>query len=79
MVKKYYNLTVICEGAMPEFTVDEKTATAFEKAFDNEEGIIEFIDMEDKGDVRLRNKKLVGYKKAQLSRLPAELKEQEGS
>lgn len=77
MVKKYYNLTVICEGAMPDFTIDEQAAEAFEKAFDDKEEIIEFIDMEDKGEVRLRNKKLVGYKKIRMKRLPAELKDQE--
>ncbi|MBI5886336.1 MAG: hypothetical protein HZB85_07120 [Deltaproteobacteria bacterium] len=79
MVKKYYNLTVICEGAMPDFTVDEKTVDTFEKAFGGEEGLIQFIDMEDKGEVRLRNKKLVGYKKTRMTHLPAELKAQEGS
>lgn len=77
MVKKYYNLTVICEGAIPDFTLDETAVDAFEKAFDDKEEIIEFIDMEDKGEVRLRNKKLVGYKKTRMTRLPAELKDQE--
>ena len=74
MEKKYYNLTVICEGAMPDFTVDEKTVKSFENAFDAEEGIIKFIDMEDKGEVKLRNKKLVGYKKTHMTQVPKELK-----
>ncbi|OGQ51706.1 MAG: hypothetical protein A3J24_11050 [Deltaproteobacteria bacterium RIFCSPLOWO2_02_FULL_53_8] len=75
MVKKYYNLTVICEGAMPDFTLDEKAVDAFEKAFIDKEEVIKFVDMEDKGEVRLRNRKLVGYKKAQMTHLPKGLKD----
>ena len=74
MEKKYYNLTVICEGAMPDFTVDEETVKSFENAFDADEGIIKFIDIEDKGTVRLRNKKLVGYKKTHMTHVPKEFK-----
>ncbi|HBG47535.1 MAG TPA: hypothetical protein DDW94_11190 [Deltaproteobacteria bacterium] len=75
MKKKFYNLTVICEGAMPDFTVDEQTLASFEKSFDSGEGIIKFIDKEDNGEVRLRNKKLAGYKKTQMNHVPSELKD----
>lgn len=74
MKKKFYNLMVICERAVPEFTVDEQTLASFEKSFDSGEGIIEFIDKEDDGEVRLRNKKLAGYKKTQTDPVPSELK-----
>lgn len=63
MEKKFYNLTIICEGATPDFIVDEQTLESFEKSFDSGEGIIKFIDKEDNGEVRLRNRKLAGYKK----------------
>ncbi len=75
MEKKYYNLVVICEGAMPEFTVDEETLGSFEKSFDAEKGIIKFTDREDRGEVKLRNKKLVGYKKTHMRDVPMELRE----
>lgn len=75
MEKKYYNLMVICDGAMPDFTVDEDTLKSFEESFDTEEGIIRFVDREDKGEVKLRNKKLVGYKKAVMNCVPSEVKE----
>lgn len=76
MKKKYYNLTVICDGAMPDFTVDEETLGSFENAFDAGEGLIKFIDKEDKGEVRLRNGKLAGYKKTLMTQIPAELKKE---
>ena len=75
MTKKFYNLTVICEGATPDFTVDEATLSAFEKSFDANEGTIKFLDAEDKGEVILRNNKLAGYKKTRLEPVPAELKD----
>ncbi len=56
---------------MPDFTVDEETVKAFEESFDAEEGIIKFTDKEDKGAVKLRNKKLVGYKKTRMAHVPA--------
>lgn len=74
MEKKYYTLTVICEGATPDFTIDEETVKSFEDAFDTEDGIIKFIDKDDKGEVKLRNKKLVGYKKTRMTHVPKELK-----
>jgi len=35
MKKKFYDLTVICEGGMPDFTVDEQSLASFEKSFDS--------------------------------------------
>ncbi|MBI5236480.1 MAG: hypothetical protein HY886_09585 [Deltaproteobacteria bacterium] len=74
MPKKFYNLTIICEGAAPDFTVDEATLASFENAFDAGEGTIKFLDAEDKGEVVLRNNRLAGYKKTWMEHLPAELK-----
>jgi hypothetical protein len=74
MPKKFYNLTIICEGATPDFTVDEASLVAFEKSFDAGEGTIKFLDAEDKGEVILRNNKLAGYKKTWMEHVPAELK-----
>lgn len=76
MKSEYYNLTVICDGAILTFVVDEVNLKSFERSFDSEEEIIEFIDMEDKGTVKLRNRNLVGYKKAVMDVVPTELRGQ---
>jgi hypothetical protein len=62
--KKYYNLTVFCEGATPSFFVDEEDLEHFEMSFNNNEGHIEFKDKDNDGSVVLRNQKLAGYKKS---------------
>lgn len=53
--KKYYNLTVFCEGATPSFFVDEEDLENFETSFNNNEGHIEFKDKDNEGSVVLRN------------------------
>lgn len=75
MKKRYYNLMIICDGAMPNFMVDEDTLKCFEKSFDSGDRTIEFIDRDDKGEVKLRNQKLVGYKKTFMDFIPPELED----
>ncbi len=41
MEKRFYTLMIICDGALPEFTVDEEELTSFEKSFEKNEDIIE--------------------------------------
>lgn len=74
MQKKFFKLTVICDAAMPDYIVDEETLASFESSFDKGEEAIIFSDLEDNGKVKLRNKRLAGYKKAPLTEIPAELK-----
>jgi len=61
-VKKYFNLTVYCDGS-----VDERTLEAFEEAFQENKPTSSFVNQDDHGEVVLRNHKLVGYKKSELT------------
>ena len=67
MGKKYYNLTVYCEGANLSFFVDEDDLVSFERIFGSDDGNIEFTDHDNNGHVLFRNKKISGYKKSVIA------------
>ena len=64
--KKYFNLTVFCDGSYPGFIVDEDTMASFQESFDKNEETISFTNKNNDGDVVLRNGKLVGYQKSSV-------------
>lgn len=70
MAKKYYSLTIFCDGATPDFLIDDETLRDFEDSFESGSGIISFADANDSGQVRLRNWKLTGYKKTSTLERP---------
>ncbi|MBI5888948.1 MAG: hypothetical protein HZB82_09645 [Deltaproteobacteria bacterium] len=74
MQKKFFKLTVVCDAATPDYIVDGETLASFERSFDKGEETIIFSDLAGGGEVKLRNKRLAGYKKAPLADVPAELK-----
>lgn len=75
MAKKYFCLKVICKGTIPEYTVDEGTLKSFENSFDNEEGILNFINKDTNGEVKLKNRELVGYENFEKEFVPTEILE----
>jgi len=70
MKNKYYKLTIISDGALPNLVVDKKVLQSFEKSFNRKDAIIEFTDQEGKGKFRLRSQKIAGYKKAAVEFSP---------
>ncbi len=74
--KRYYNLTVFCDGTCPGFIVDEDTIASFKKSFDNGEEMISFTNKDNNSDVVLRNRKLVGYQKAVLDERNSQILEE---
>lgn len=71
--KKYYNLTIYSEGTAPGFVVDEETLKAFEDSFNQGETSIHFTNRDNEAAVVLRNQKLVGYQKLNLTPEQAQL------